>query len=516
MASASLGEELSCSICLILYTEPVTLTCGHSFCRDCIVTVLETQKASGKVYSCPECRKEYPDHPLLEKNRKLSNIVHNFTAMQQEKPEVRCTFCVDAPVPAVKTCQHCETTMCDKHLAAHNETVDHVLVEPTSSLISKKCSIHKKLLEYYCSEDSTCLCASCCLVGTHKGHQVELLEEASEKKKEELKHTLKKMAPKRGINEERIQSLQDHQRKAQEKAADEKKRVAALFEDFRRQLEVHEMKVLNEITRQEEQISQSVSDCIQHLETQGGELSRKMARIEKMCDMTDPIAVLQDPESDTADQDMEEPSVPDLDDFLILIELKKSISELITQMKSKVDSSMPKKTHLLLDVDTAHDYLDLSDDLRTASTSETSHCRPHSLKRFITFPQVLSTESFSSGRHYWEVEVWDDGDWEVGVSYPSIEREGKVSSIGDNNKSWGFCRDNDKLFAYHNYSEVSSLNSQSPCRRLGIYLDYEAGRLSFYQLEDSFSHLHTFTATFTEPLHAAFYVSYESWVKILP
>ncbi|XP_068102630.1 E3 ubiquitin-protein ligase TRIM39-like [Hyperolius riggenbachi] len=513
MASAAFGHELSCSICLDVYTEPVLLRCGHIFCQGCIVTALDAQERSG-VYSCPECRETFQDRPVLERNENLSNIVDNFTAMKQEKPEVQCTFCVDAPVPAIKTCQQCETSMCDKHLTAHNKTVDHLLVEPTSSLISKKCSIHKKLLEYYCSEDSTCLCVSCCLVGTHKGHQVELLEEASEKKKEGLRHELKKMVPKRGRNEERIQSLQDHKRKAQEKAAEEKKRVTALFEDIRRQLEVQEMKVLNEISRQEEQISQSVSDCIQHLETQGGELSRKMARIEKMCDMTDPIAVLQDPKSDTADQDMEEPYIPELDDFLILIELKKSIKELITQMESQVDFSLPNKTDVLLDADTAHDLLALSDDFRTAAASESSYYRPHLWKRFVSFPQVMSTESFSSGRHYWEVEVSDYGDWDVGVSYPSIEREGDESGFGNNNKSWSFLRYNDEYFAHHDYSEIK-LNLQSTCRRLGIYLDYEAGRLSFYQLDDPISHLHTFTATFTEPLHAAFFVNNEGWLDIL-
>ncbi|XP_068102625.1 E3 ubiquitin-protein ligase TRIM39-like [Hyperolius riggenbachi] len=514
MASTSLGEELSCSICLSLYTEPVTLTCGHSFCRDCIVTVLETQKASGKVYSCPECRAEYPNHPLLEKNRKLTNIVENFMAMQQEKAEVRCTFCVDVPVSAVKTCQQCETSMCDKHLAAHNETVDHVLVEPTSSLISKKCSIHKKLLEYYCFEDSTCLCASCCLDGTHKGHQVELLEEASEKKKEELRDGLKKMAKKRGIDEEKIQSLKDHKRNVQEKAADEKKRVTALLENFRRQLEVHEMEVLNEISRQEEQISQSVSDCIRHLETQGGELSRKMARIEKMCDMTDPIDVLQDPKSDTADQDMEEPSVPDLDDFLIFLALEKSVNQLIYQIKSQTKFSFPEKTDLFLDVDTAAMLVDLCYHFRTATNSETSYYRRDSLERFTKYPQVMSSQSFSSGRHYWEVDVSDDGDWDVGVSYPSIKRKGKESRIGDNKKSWSFRRYEGEHSASHG-SQKTSLNPQSPCRRLGIYLEYEAGRLSFFQLGDIISRLHTFTATFTEPLHAAFYVHNEGWVKIL-
>ncbi|XP_068102640.1 E3 ubiquitin-protein ligase TRIM39-like [Hyperolius riggenbachi] len=514
MASADFGHELSCSICLDVYTEPVSLRCGHNFCQGCIVTALDVQETSG-VYSCPECRETFQDRPVLERNENLSNIVDNFTAMQQEKPEVLCTFCVDAPVPAVKTCQQCETSMCDKHLTAHNKSVDHVLVEPTSSLISKKCSIHKKLLEYYCTEDSTCLCVSCCLVGTHKGHQVELLEEASKKRKEGLRHELKKMAPKRGRNEERIQSLQDHKRKVQEKAADKKKRVTALFENIRRLLEVHEMKVLNEITRQEEQISQSVSVCIQHLETQGEELSRKMARIEKMCNMSDPITVLQDPESDTADQDMEEPSFSDLDDFLILLVLQKSINELIFQIKSQTVCSLPKKTDLILDAKTAHDFLKLSNDFKTAVESDRRHHRPYSRKRFMRVPQVMSCESFSSGRHYWEVVVSDDGDWDVGVSYPSIEREGKGSGLGDNNKSWSFRRYEGEHSASHDHLH-KSLNPQSPCRRLGIYLDYEAGRLSFYQLDNPISHLHTFTATFTEPLHAAFYLDDKAWVKILP
>ncbi|XP_068102623.1 E3 ubiquitin-protein ligase TRIM39-like [Hyperolius riggenbachi] len=513
MASASLGEELSCSICLSLYTEPVTLTCGHNFCRNCIVTALETQEESGRMYSCPECRAEYPNHPLLKKNRNLSNIVDNFAATQQNKPKVLCTFCVDGPVSAVKTCQQCETSMCDKHLAAHNETVDHVLVEPTFSFRHKKCSIHKKLLEYYCSKDSTFLCVSCCLVGTHKGHLVELLEEASEKKKEGLRRLLKKMAPKRGINE-RIQSLQEKKGKVQEKAADEKKRATALFEDIRRQLEVHEMKVLNEITGQEERLSQSVSDCIQQLDTRGGELSRKMARIEKMCNMTDPIAVLQDPESETADQDMEEVSVPDMNFFRTFHVVQESIKELITQISLQTNSSFPKNTDLLLDAITAHNLLDLSDDFRTASVSDMEHDRPHSLERFITYPQVLSFESFSSGRHYWEVEVSDDGDWDVGVSYPSIEREGDESGLGDNNKSWSFRRSEDKLSASHN-SQITSINPRAACRRLRIYLDYEAGCLSFYQLCDRICLLHTFNATFTEPLHAAFFLDDKAWVKVI-
>ncbi|XP_040212496.1 E3 ubiquitin/ISG15 ligase TRIM25-like [Rana temporaria] len=515
MASSALGDELSCSICLNLYTEPVSLRCGHNFCRDCIVTVLDTQEGSG-VYSCPECREEYVERPTLEKNRKLCNIVDNFRSTQQkeEKSEILCTYCVDSPGEAVKSCLHCENSMCDKHLTAHNKTMDHVLVEPTSSFSSKKCSIHKKLLEYYCSEDAVCLCVSCCLVGKHKGHEVELLEEALEKKKEKLRNILEKLTMTKETAEKNVQNLQDQKSKAQEKADDEKKRVTCLFEEIRRQLEVQEKRVLSEISRQVEEVSLSLNDLIKQLEIQKDELSRKIGHIEKLCNMTDPITVLQGQESHTGDQNVEESFVHDLDDFMISLVLHKSITDLITNMQLKNNLYTQDGTDLLLDRKTAFDFVALSDDLRTASCSETEQNRPKLPQRFTKYNQVMSMESFSRGRHYWEVEVGDCGDWDVGVCYPSIKRDGEESSIGDNNKSWSFCKTENK-YGYLHDSQKEPLYPESPVQRLGLYLDYEDDRLSFYQLSDPIRHLHTFTTTFTEPLHAVFYLNKGAWVKLV-
>ncbi|XP_073492195.1 E3 ubiquitin-protein ligase TRIM39-like [Aquarana catesbeiana] len=526
MASAALGEELRCSICLSLYTEPVSLRCGHIFCRDCIVTALDTQEWS-RVYSCPECREEYVERPTLEKNRKLCNIVDNFRSTQQkeEKSEILCTYCVDSPVGAVKSCLHCETSMCDKHLTAHNKTVDHVLVEPTLSFGSKKCSIHKDLLRFYCSEDAICLCVSCCLVGKHKGHEVELLEEALEKKKDKLYSVLRKLTATKETTEKAILNLQDQKRKAQDKADDEKKRVTALFEDIRRQLEVQEQRVLSEISRQVEEVSQSLNDLTKQLEIQKDELSGKLDHIEKLCNMTDPITVLQDKESDTDevlqdqesdtdDQNVEESSVPDLDDFMISLVLHRSITDLITNMQLKSSFYVQDTTDLRLDEKTAFTSVTLSDDLRTATRCETRKIRPKLPERFTLFSQVMSMESFSHGRHYWEVEIGDCGDWYVGVCYPSIKRDGKESGIGYNNKSWDFGICGNKYSCEHNF-RLQELNLDSPVQRLGIYLDYEGGRLSFYQLSDPIRHLHTFTTTFTEPLHAVFYVNKGAWVKLI-
>ncbi|XP_068099860.1 tripartite motif-containing protein 14-like [Hyperolius riggenbachi] len=508
MASSPVDAHMICPICKSLFVKPVSLTCGHNFCQDCIVAVLDTQQNPG-VYSCPNCKLEFLERPLLQDNETLSDEVKHFISLQ-EAAKVLCTYCVDSPEAAVKTCLQCETSMCVKHLTAHDKAVAHVLVEPTSSVNDKKCSIHEKPLEYYCCEDADCLCSFCCLFGMHKGHQVELLQEASEKKKEKLRQLLEDLPSQRGMIEERIFILQDQKRRVERKAEDEKERVTDFYENCRRQLEVQEKRSLNEISRHKEQISWSLSNQIDQLETQKDEMSGKAAHIEKLCNMTNPINVLQDPES--GDEDVEEPStLSDWDDVLTSLVLHESINDLMTNMISR--TSFPIREDLLLHENSAHTLVAISCCLKKASWSGIRENRPEIPERFTEYTQVMSTEGFSHGRHYWEVEVDNYGGWKVGISYPSIERSGDQSSLGDNKKSWCFRMCDLQYSAVHD-SQEQEIQPQPNFRKMGIFLDYEAGRLSFYQLGDPIIHLHTFTATFTEPLHAAFYVDNGAWVKI--
>ncbi|CAI9623681.1 unnamed protein product, partial [Staurois parvus] len=131
MASANLRAELECPICLNIYTDPVMLGCGHNYCRGCIDRVLDTQEGSGG-YSCPECREKFQERPALQKNRKLRNIVENFLSTQPEPEEsgVFCTYCIHAPVPAVKSCLHCEASLCINHLKVHSKSPEHILSDP--------------------------------------------------------------------------------------------------------------------------------------------------------------------------------------------------------------------------------------------------------------------------------------------------------------------------------------------------------------------------------------------------
>ncbi|CAI9605843.1 unnamed protein product, partial [Staurois parvus] len=161
----------------------------------------------------------------------------------QEDSGVFCTHCVDSPVPAVRSCLHCEVSLCDKHLKVHKKSPEHILSDPTLSMESRKCSVHKKILEYYCTEDETCICMSCYVIGEHTGHKMVSLDGASEKKKETLRNVLQKLLTKREEMEERVQSLQEHRRKVEEEAAGDTKRVTALFIDLRRRLKVLEKRV---------------------------------------------------------------------------------------------------------------------------------------------------------------------------------------------------------------------------------------------------------------------------------
>ncbi|KAM4024404.1 tripartite motif-containing protein 16-like [Anomaloglossus baeobatrachus] len=426
-----------------------------------------------------------------------------------EETAIFCTYCTKSTVPAVKSCLQCENSLCNDHLTAHNKTMGHILTEPTSSFGNKKCSLHKKVLEYFCPQDAACLCASCCLVGVHRGHQVELLDEASENKKKKLREYLDEVNQQKAEIQKRIQNLQDHMKSVQEKASDKRKNVTKIFMDIKEQLEMAEKKVLSEVSRQEEKIVSQISHLIKKLEIQADETSKKICHMEEMCYVTDPIRLLQESDitvcrnggDEDTGEDGEVSSEEDLDEVLISLTLHQSMREIVTNVTSELRVHVPD---ILLDVDTAHRMVKISEDLKTATGSEEQE-RPELPGRFVTYPQVLSRCGLSSGQHYWEVKWNEIGLCGIGLSYPSIEREGDESAIGDNDKSWCLVMCDGEYEVLCN-SYVLTLGIKPTCPKLGVVLDYEAGRLTFYELCDPIRHLHIFTASFTEPLHVGFYL----------
>ncbi|XP_026145804.1 NACHT, LRR and PYD domains-containing protein 3-like [Carassius auratus] len=160
---------------------------------------------------------------------------------------------------------------------------------------------------------------------------------------------------------------------------------------------------------------------------------------------------------------------------------------------------------LTLDPNTAHTQLILSDENRKISYVEDHQQYPDHPERFADIPQVLCRESLT-GRCYWEVE-W--GSWaRIAVTYKGISRkDGTVCKFGYNDKSWSlFCTETG--FALWHNNKANKIPTPLPSKRVGVYVDWPAGTLSFYSVSDThtLTHLHTFNTTFTEPLYAGFKV----------
>ncbi|XP_065106676.2 uncharacterized protein [Paramisgurnus dabryanus] len=165
---------------------------------------------------------------------------------------------------------------------------------------------------------------------------------------------------------------------------------------------------------------------------------------------------------------------------------------------------------LTLDPDTAHRHLALSEEDTKVTHTEEEQSRPDHPERFECFPQVLCRESLSKCCS-WEIEWSGRSGAYVSVSYKGIRRKGesKQCEFGSNEKSWRLMCSDTAFDAWHNNERIKihPPSSASRSKRVGVYLDWPAGALSFYSVSDTnrlMTHLHTFYSTFTEPLCAGF------------
>ncbi|XP_070978509.1 NLR family CARD domain-containing protein 3-like isoform X2 [Oncorhynchus clarkii lewisi] len=171
---------------------------------------------------------------------------------------------------------------------------------------------------------------------------------------------------------------------------------------------------------------------------------------------------------------------------------------------------------LSLDPNTASRNLSLSEENRTVTWRTEEQPYPDHPERFQDFDQVLCTEGLS-GRCYWEVE-WSGRGAHIGVTYKGINRSGRGddSGLGPSDKAWCLVCCDDRYMAWIN-SKLTTIPSPSspPSNRVGLYLDWPAGTMSFYKVcSDTLTHLHTFYTTFTEPLYPGLFVWCHSSVSL--
>ncbi|XP_039636157.1 tripartite motif-containing protein 16-like [Perca fluviatilis] len=528
-------ETFSCSICLDLLKDPVTIPCGHSYCMNCIKSFWDEEDRKYS-YSCPQCGQSFTPRPVLLKSTMLADLVEELkkTGLQAAPADhcyagaedVACDVCTRRKLKAHKSCLICLVSYCEKHLQPHFESAPfkkHKLVEPSKKLQENVCSRHDEVMKMFCRTDQQLICYLCS-VEEHKGHDtVSAAAERAERQKE-LEGSQQNIQQRIQDREKDVKLLQQQAEAinlSADKAVEDSEKI---FTELIRLLEKRSSDVKQQVRSQQKSEVSRVKELQEKLEQEITELKRKDAELKKLSHTEDHNQFLHNypslsPLSQSASSIHILPlscfedvtaAVSEVRDKLqdVLREKWTNVSLTGTEVDVLLSQPEPKtragflkySRDITLDPNTAHTHLLLSEGNRKATLMRQRSYSSHP-DRFTNWCQVLSRESLT-GRCYWEVERRGRGGVYVAVAYKNISRVGRSDDwdecrFGRNNKSWALdC--NNTFWSNNVQTHVSGPWSS----RVGVYLDHSAGILSFYSVSKTMTLLHRVQTTFTQPLYA--------------
>ncbi|XP_051791107.1 tripartite motif-containing protein 16-like isoform X1 [Erpetoichthys calabaricus] len=549
MAAANLSvsaDQYTCSVCLEVLKEPVTIPCGHSYCMDCIEhywNELDTIRS----YNCPQCRLEFDPRPKLYRNIILKELIENLKKMQVSatasascagRDNVLCDFCIRRKVRAVKTCLTCMASYCETHLQPHKHSEvlkRHKLEKPTRNLEEKLCTTHQEVLKMFCRTDGTCICLMCA-AGEHKNHDRVTPEEETSRRQDELEKTKAEMKNRIKEKEKKLQEMKEAIVRIQSSADREEQEHEQTFRCLIQSIERLKSEVTEAIRDYKQREVRRAEEFIEQLEMEIQELKRRDTELAELSQTDDHIHFLKKfpflcvPPGDGGTfsitvGDNLKTLKKNLSDLKISLEEMRGwelmkISETEVDTPDYILQNVRNRNYFVkfscsvtLDHNTANRHLIFSDGNMKVTYQKTESPYPDHPDRFDYWPQVLCREALSGTRCYWEVE-WS-GMWTViGVTYKGISRKESDSLLGFNDRSWRlFCSDS-SYSAWHNKKKTEIDVPTS--HKIGVYLDCPAGFLSFYSVSDTLTLLHRFKASLTEPVYLGFGVGPNSMVSVCP
>ncbi|XP_056099140.1 zinc-binding protein A33-like isoform X2 [Rhinichthys klamathensis goyatoka] len=496
-----------CSICLDVFTDPVSTPCGHNFCKSCLNQCWD----KSQTYKCPLCKETFRRRPNLKINTALREVVlHLKEKSGQSKSEVLCDICDNIKMKALKMCLVCQSSYCQTHLEPHQRVPKlkkHKLIDPVENLEVYICQKHEKPLELFCRDDQTCVCLLCA-VTDHKTHNTVSIEEESKERKSQLmkmQTDVKQMILDRM---KRIQDLKHSAKHRDETSEKEKAESIEFFTDLIRSIERCQSELLEMMEQKQKAAEKQTEEHIKELEQEITELMRRDTELEQLSHTEDHLQLLQIYPSlsrPVRTSSWTEISISDTHESVGT--LRKALTQLQETIEEKLSKTELKRIQryavdVTLDPDTAHPLLILSDDGKQVTCGDTELELKDNTKRFDYCYNVLAKEGFSSGRFYFEVQVKGKTEWDLGVARESINRKGMITAAPENGYWTVFLRDGNHYQAYE--SSPVSLSLRVKPQVVGVFVDYEDGLVSFYDVE-SRSHIYSFTGqSFTEKLFPYF------------
>ncbi|XP_061597637.1 nuclear factor 7, brain-like [Cololabis saira] len=446
MDEKTLKNYLSCNVCLEIFKDPVSLSCSHNFCSSCLKEFWEQNKSR----NCPICKRKSSKDLVVSFS--LKELADSFAGRQT---------------------------------GGSSET------EKEEKREEEVCKKHPEIPPLFCRDEQRAVC-SVCEFSLHQNHKVVPVEEAVGELKEQLKSDLKSLQDKRDKYKQVEETYKDVVQHSEKQLLSTEKQIRAEFNKLQQFLKEEEESRLAALREEEEQKGRRISGERKRIQEQISSLSDSISAVEEEL-QKDNMSFLSRFKP-TRDRAREQSSVSD--PRLLsgaLVDEAKHLGNLAFRVWEKMGDQV-HFSPLVLDPNTASRSLYLSADLTSVRHGDTKQQLPDNPERNVMYASVFGSEGLTSGKLSWEVEVGDLPLWIIGLVKDSVDRKRETSASPEYG-FWCLCHGDGE----YNNGVGKTVTVKTSLRRIRVQLDYDGGKISFYNAEDK-KHICTLRDTFTEKL----------------
>ncbi|KAI5610867.1 bloodthirsty-relatedprotein family, member 6 [Silurus asotus] len=460
-------EQLQCSVCDEVFTDPVTTPCGHNFCTNCITQSWEKKHS----HYCPLCNEKFTERPELKLNTTLREAACNFMKKNAtEQKMILCHDCSGVKQKASFSCVDCGVSLCTSHLELHNRILrdkKHSLINPVENVEDYRCKTHGKPLSLFCKDDQMCLCQFCTEIH-HRNHVIIPLEDESRGRKRQKK-------------KETSESVE-------------------VFTALIHSIKKSQAELQKVMEKKQKAVKKQAGGLVKELEEEIDKLKRRDAKIEQLSHSDDHLHLIQIYPTVCRFPSTKNWTNIRIDSDLSVKALMTNLSELQETLNKKLSEKQKNIVDVTLDPETANPHLILDLGGKQVTHGDKKQDVPDTPKRFTHYTAVLGTQGFSSGRFYYEVQVSGKTEWRLGVARESVNRKEKLEKFCPQNGFWTVILRNEDEYTARDNTYIPLSLREKP-QKVGVFVDYEEGLVSFYDVEAT-SHIYSFTGqSFTEKIY---------------